>query len=117
VANIGFILNQSPFVGKNVETLYNLAIAALDKKHNVYIFLNQDAVLTPIKNQRHPDSRKSPREYIYDLIVKGANIVCNNLDIRIRGLDSGKAFLDGVKTGGLPDIAETVALMDKIICL
>jgi len=117
VANIGFIINKSPFVGEHLETLYCLADAAIEKEHEVVIFLNNDSVFAPIRHQKSIEKGKSPKEIIERLVQRGAEVILSNLDLRMRGLDRSKFFIDGVKTGGLPDIAEAIAKMDKVITL
>ncbi|MCD4785487.1 MAG: DsrE family protein [Candidatus Eremiobacteraeota bacterium] len=117
MANFGFIINRSPFVGGHLETLYGLADAALEKEHQVFIFLNNDSVIAPLRHQKSLEEGKSPKEIVEKLIQRGAEVILSDLDLKMRGLDRSKFFIDGVKTGGLPDIAEAIADMDKLITL
>jgi sulfur relay (sulfurtransferase) complex TusBCD TusD component (DsrE family) len=104
-------------MGEHFETLYNIASAALIKDHDVFIYLCYDAVYSPLKSQRISPEGKNPKELVADLLHKGAEIICSNLDLKTRGIDPGKSFLDGVKSGGLSDLSEAVAAADKIISL
>jgi len=117
VANFGFILSRSPNAGRNLHTLYNLALAALRKNHKVFIYLCYDGIYSPIKNQRQVDGSKNPREMIGDLIQKGAEVICSELDTRVRGIDGSKTFIEGIKIGNLPDLAEAVSRIDRLITL
>jgi len=112
VAKIGFILNRSPFSGEHLETLYRLANAAIKKEHSVFIFLNQDGVLGPIRNQGSSGAGKTPGQILDELMKKGANVFCSSLDVKRRGLDSSKSFLNEVKNGELP-----IGTLDRLISL
>ena len=117
MAKFGFILNKSPFTGDNLVTLCKMANAALDRKHTVFIFLNQDAVFSPIKNQKNLKDEKKPGELLAELTKKGASIFCSSIDIKRRGLDSSRSFLSGIKNGELSDMAEAIGTIDKLISL
>lgn len=117
MASIGFILGESPFQGESIETLYHMASAALKKQHKVVIFLHFDAVYAPMRNQRPVQESENPGELLEDLLQRGAGVMCNNFDIKTRGIDISKTYIDGVKTGGLPDLAEEMAGMDRLIAL
>ncbi len=117
MATIGFVFNNSPYKGQNLETLYNMAIAALNKNHKVFIYLNYDGVYTPMKNQVPLKGSKNPRELISRLIEKGAEVFCSGIDVKTRGIDSSKFFVDGVKYGSLSDLSEAIAGADRLITL
>ena len=117
MANFGFILGGSPHQGEKMETLYHLAAAALGKEHNVFIFLHNEGVFAPMKNQVPLEEVENPRDLIEDLVNKGATIISSSIDIRARGIDSNKSYLDGIKTGGLPDLSEAISRMDRLIAL
>lgn len=117
MANFGLILGSSPHRGEGMETLYHLAAAALAKNHRVFIYLCNDGVFAPMKNQMPLEDVENPRELMEDLINKGALIIASGPDIKTRGIDINKSYLDGIKTGGLPDLAEAVAGMDRLITL
>jgi sulfur relay (sulfurtransferase) complex TusBCD TusD component (DsrE family) len=117
VANFGFILGKSPCRGENIETLYHLTSAALRKNHKVFIFLQHDAIFSPIKTQRALEDRENPRDLLEDLLMKGCQVICFDRDIRLRGIDSSRTYVDGIKTGGLPDLSEAVAGLDRLISL
>lgn len=117
MASFAFVLNRSPYVGQNLDTLYNLAKEALARDHEVFIFLNYDGVFSPIKNQVSIDEEKLPREKLTELLQKGAEIICNGIDIKIRGIDSSKTYIDGIKTGNLSDLSEAIARVDRLISL
>lgn len=117
MASFAFILSSSPYVGEKLDTLYNLASAALKKEHKVFVYLNFDGIYTPLKNQKAPLFEKNPGQIIGDLIQNGAKIICSSIDTRIRGIDNSKQFIDGIKTGSLSDVAEELATADRLITL
>ena len=117
MANIGFLLNKSPFSGESLETIFHLSTSALEKKHKVFIFLHNDGVFSPVKGQKSFDHRTNPKELLEELVKKGATVFCSNMDIKRRGLEVSKNMLDGVKTGTLSDMAEAVSNIDRLVTL
>ena len=114
---IGFLLTGGPYQFENWETLCNIADAALDKGHEVYIFKYLDGVYNPISHQRFPDLNILPKDRFVQLIKKGAKIIACGICVNARGLENGKDYIDGVKVGGLPDFAEIQGEVDRLISL
>jgi sulfur relay (sulfurtransferase) complex TusBCD TusD component (DsrE family) len=117
MASFCFLLDKSNFDGDNFETLYHLASAAIENSHKVFIYLSKDGVYIPLKNQRSIDDRKNARDLLNNLVEREAEVMVDGLDIWIRGIDSSKSFIEGIKTGGLSDLSEAIAIHDKIISL
>lgn len=117
MAKFGFLLTAGPFQFENSETLYNLANAALDKGHEVDIFMYLDGVYNPIKHQTFPDLDVMPKDQFEEILKKGAKIICCGICVNARGLEKGKEYIDGPKVGGLPDFAEIVGECDRLITL
>lgn len=117
MASFCFLLDKSNFDGDNFETLYQLASAALEKNHRVFIYLSKDGVYIPLKNQRSIDGRRNARDLLNNLVEREAEVMVDGLDIWVRGIDGSKSFIEGIKTGGLSDLSEAIATFDKVISL
>jgi tRNA 2-thiouridine synthesizing protein D len=117
VAKLGILLTLGPFQFENWETAANIAEAALDKGHDVRIFYYLDGVYNPIKYQTFPDLEVMPKDRVAKLVEKGADIIACGICVNARGLEKGKDYIEGVKVGGLPDFAEIVGDVDRLITL
>lgn len=117
MATLGFLLTTGPYQVQNYETLTKTAEAALDKGHQVKIFMYLDGVYNPIKLQTFPDLDILPKDRLQTLLEKGAEVIACGICVNARGLEGGKDFLEGVKVGGLPDFAEIVGDVDRLVTL
>lgn len=117
MAKLGFMLTLGPFQFENWETTYNIAKAALDKGHEVKMFLYLDGVYNPIKLQTFPDMPVMPKDRFAELVAKGAKIIACGICVNARGLEKGKDYIPGVTVGGLPDFAEIVSDVDRLVTL
>lgn len=117
MAKLGFLLTWGPYQMENGETLYQLAKAALEKGHEVQIFNYLDGVYNPIKFQKFPDINILPKDKLEEIVSKGAKVICCGICVNARGLEKGKDYIDGVKVGGLPDFAEIIGSVDRLITL
>lgn len=117
MAKIGVLLTLGPFQFENWETAVNIADAALDKGHEVEVFYYLDGVYNPIKLQTFPDLPVMPRDRWNNILNRGAKIIACGVCVNARGLEKGKDYIEGVKVGGLPDFAEIVGEVDRLITL
>ncbi|MDO8673259.1 MAG: DsrE family protein [Dehalococcoidia bacterium] len=117
MAKIGVLLTLGPFQFENSETAVSIAEAALDKGHEVQMFLYLDGVLNPIKHQTFPDLAAMPKDRFAGLVARGAKIIACGICVNARGLEKGKEYIEGVKVGGLPDFAEIVGEVDRLVKL
>ncbi|MBI4316886.1 MAG: DsrE family protein [Chloroflexi bacterium] len=117
MAKLGFLLTLGPFQFENWDTAASIAEAALDKGHEVRMFLYLDGVYNPIKCQTFPDLDTMPKDRFAALASKGASIIACGICVNARGLEKGKDFIEGVRVGGLPDFAEIVGESDRLIAL
>lgn len=115
MAKIGMLLTRGPFQFENWETAYNIANAALDKGHEVEMFLYLDGVYNPIKYQTFPDLPVMPKDRFAELAGKGAKIIACGVCVNARGLEKGKDYIPGITVGGLPDFAQIVSDVDRLI--
>ncbi len=117
MAKLGMLLTLGPFQFENWETAYNIANAALDKGHEVQMFLYLDGVYNPIKCQTFPDMSVLPKDRFAELVKKGANIIACGVCVNARGLEKGKDYIEGVTVGGLPDFAQIMSEVDSLVTL
>lgn len=116
MAKIAFLLTSGPFQFQNWETAVNLADAALDKGHEVNLFLYLDGVYNPNRHQTFPDLPVLPRDRFARLVQRGAKIIACGVCVRARG-QKGEDYLEGVPVGGLPDFAEMLGESDRLVTL
>ncbi len=117
MAKIGFLLTAGPYQYQNSETLTALASAALDKGHEVAVFNYLDGVYNPVEAQTFPDLAELPKDRFASLVERGVQIICCGICVNARGLTGGSGYIDGVRVGGLPDFAEIVGEVDRLITL
>jgi len=117
MAKIVLLLNEGPWQTENYEIFARLAEAALDKGHEVEGFWYIDAVYNGIKNQKFAEIDILPVERMKNLLEKGAKIIACGVCANARGLERGKEFIEGIRVGGLPDMADMVSEADAFISL
>ncbi len=117
MAKLGILLTLGPFQFENWETAASIAEAALDKGHEIQFFYYLDGVYNPIKYQTFPDLDVMPKDRIARLLDKGAKITACGICVNARGLEKGKDYIEGVRVGGLPDFAEMLGEVDRLIAL
>jgi len=117
MATIGILLTGGPFQYENWETAVDIGGAALAKGHNVKYFLYLDGVYNPIRHQTFPDLDVMPKDRVLELLDKGAEIIACGICVNARGLQDGKDYVEGVQVGGLPDFAEIVGEVDRLVSL
>ena len=116
MAKLGFLLTLGPFQFENWETAANIAEAAQAKGHEVRMFCYLDGIYNPNKNQTFPDMPVMPKDRFAGLVQKGAKIVACGICVRARG-QKGEDYIPGVPVGGLPDFAEIIGDVDRLITL
>ena len=117
MAKLGILFTRAPVQFENWETVFGIADAALDKGHQVSFFYYLDGVYTPVKYMTFPDRPVMPKDMLEKLLRKGAKVIACGICVNARGLEKGKDFLEGAKVGGLPDFAEIVGEVDRLITL
>lgn len=117
MAKIGILLTEGPWQTENYEIFACLAEAALDKGHEVEAFWYLDGVYNAIKHQKFPGDVPLPIQRMKKVIEKGGKIIACGICVNGRGLEGGKEFVEGVKVGGLPDMADMVSEADAFIAL
>lgn len=115
MAKIGILLTAGPFQFQNWDTAFNIGEAALDKGHAVKYFLYLDGVYNPIQHQTFPDLDIMPKDRLARLLEKGAEVIACGICVNARGLQGGKEYIPGVTVGGLPDFADIVSEVDRLL--
>jgi len=111
---IGFLFFSGPYQSESPETTIELAKAALDKGVNVKIFCYMDAVNCVKVGQKKVPSVTNIEEQFEELIARGADVRLCTLCMLVRGT---KAFIEGAKRAGTPDIADIVEESDRVLVI
>ncbi len=117
MATLGILLTGGPFQFERWETAVDIGDAALAKGHAVKYFLYLDGVYNPIQHQTFPDLPEMPKDRVIRVLEKGAEVIACGVCVNARGLQGGKDFVEGARVGGLPDFAEVVGEVDRLIAL
>ena len=111
------LLCDSPFQHETVDHAIEIANAAIDKGHEVCIYLMMDGVYTPVKSQNgEPFNMSSVSERLQSLMAKGAEISNCRVCMEIRGVTS-ESSPEGVDVGGIFDLSEMLVEADVVLSL
>ncbi|TET65085.1 sulfur oxidoreductase [Candidatus Bathyarchaeota archaeon] len=111
---ISFLFFSGPYQSESPETTIELAKAALDKGVNVKIFCYMDAVNCVKVGQKKVPGVTNIEEQFRELIARGADVRLCTLCMLVRGT---KAFIEGAKRAGTPDIADIVEESDRVLVI
>lgn len=106
-----------PYSYEDLDTALNIAEAALDKGHDVVIFLFADSVLaasTLVKPLRM--DRNIPQRMKTMIADKGLRVDICGICMDYRGLRPENT-IEGAKPSGLPELAALMASSDRFINL
>lgn len=116
MATIGFLVTAGPFQFQKWETAVNLADAALDTGHGVRIFFYLDGIYNPNRHQTFPDLPVLPKDRFARLVERGSKLIACGVCVRARG-QKGEDYIEGAPVGGLPDFAELLGEVDRLVTL
>jgi uncharacterized protein involved in oxidation of intracellular sulfur len=116
---ISFLFFSGPYQSESPETTIELAKAALQKGVNVKIFCYMDAVNCVKVGQKKVPGVTNIEEQFRELIARGAEVRLCTLCMLVRGMLVGgtKAFIEGAKRAGTPDIADMVEESDRVLVI
>ncbi len=114
MSTIGFLFFSGPYQSESPETTIELAKAALEKGLDVKIFCYMDAVNCVKTGQKKVPGVTNIEEQFRDLIAKGVDVRLCTLCMLVRGT---KAFIEGAKRAGTPDIADMVEESDRVLVI
>lgn len=114
---LGILLTEGPFQTEHHETATEIAKAALEKGHEVEMFLFLDGVYNALAAQAMPYAENQPVDHFKEILGLGGKIIACGVCVDARGLESGKNFIEGVKVAGLPQLSEQIDWADRFISL
>jgi tRNA 2-thiouridine synthesizing protein D len=114
---LGILLTEGPFQTQHHETAAEIARAALQKEHEVEIFLFLDGVYNALKTHDMPYLERQPKDRFKEVLALGGKIIACGVCVSARGLEGGKDFIEGVKVAGLPQLSEQIDWADRLVSL
>ena len=114
---LGILLTEGPFQTEHHETATGIAKAALEKGHEVEMFLFLDGIYNAIKTQAMPYAKNQPVDHFKEVLSLGGKILACGVCVDARGLEGRHDFIEGVKVAGLPQLSEQIDWADRFISL
>lgn len=99
---------------QGADTVYEFAKAAVKEGHEVMVFCDADAVYNLIAEQILPN-KKTPAKKLAGLIAEGVHFLACRESARLRGIDSKKAFIEGVVESSLGELALLMDQCDRVM--
>lgn len=117
MGNLLIVLSDTPFQSERVDHVLNIAEVALDKGHDVSIFLFMDGVYNMMKTQNGNAFKLVPvNKRLRGILEKGAKVNCCRLCKELRGLVES-VTLNGIPASGLSFLNEAITEADSIISI
>jgi len=117
MGNLLIILSDTPFQSERVDHVLKIAETALEKEHQVSVFLFMDGVYNMMRTQNGGVFKMEPvSERLRILMEKGAEVNSCKLCNVLRGLNESVA-LDGVPVSGVSFLNEAIAEADSVISI
>ena len=107
------ILFSSGAQSQNIDTVYELAKAAVESGHKVTVFCDADANYSLVAKPIHPDEITAADKIAY-LIEHGVQVLACRESARLRGIDTEKDFVKGVVDSSLGGLTELMEQHDRI---
>ncbi|MFW9990714.1 MAG: DsrE/DsrF/TusD sulfur relay family protein [Candidatus Odinarchaeota archaeon] len=117
---LGIMITGSPFDSFRWLTGYRIAKAALDKGHEVLIYLYLDGTSIPVKTQViHGHEELLPYKHYQELCDLGAEILACAVCTDARGHEHGKRFFEhpNLKVVSMMDFAREIGECDTFVSL
>ena len=112
---IGIIIQTEPCGYQDFGTAHQVAMAALEKGHEVQVFLLDESVIAAQKKVKMVGERQV-NKMIRDLTDRKVRIVTCGACCMFRGITSDM-LVEGAEMGGLTDLAEIIQWADRILNL
>lgn len=117
MGNLLIVLSDTPFQSERVDHALNIAEVALDKGHEVSIFLFMDGVYNMISTQKGDAFNLVPvNARLRNLMENGAKVNCCRLCKELRGLVES-VTLNGIPASGISFLNEAITEADSIISI
>ncbi len=109
------MLIRPPYTYQDFDTAYHLAKAALEKEHEVKIFLYVDSVIAANKEINSGSERNLARK-LEELAGLGVEVKICGVCVQYRGIKRSQLIEKG-ELEGLPGLADMVKECDKFVSL
>ncbi|MHA2298126.1 MAG: DsrE/DsrF/TusD sulfur relay family protein [Candidatus Hodarchaeales archaeon] len=117
---LGLMITGSPFDSSRWLTGYRIAKAALEKGHEVLIYLYLDGTNIPVKSQTiHGHEELLPYKYYQELCDLGADIMSCSVCTDARGHEHGKRYFEHtrLKVVSILDLSAKIGKCDNFVSL
>lgn len=114
MARIVIMVTAPPNHSATWQTAVSLAAAAVEREHQVALFLFMDGVYGAIRRRRGAGPAAMPAVELASLMGRGVRVCLCATAAELRGLDLA-ALVEGVTVGGLPDLALMVEDADRLV--
>lgn len=114
---LGILLTEGPFQTQHHQTATEIAKAALEKGHDVEMFLFLDGIYNVISTQAMPYAENQPVDHFKEVLRLGGKIIACGVCVSARGFEGGHDFIEGAEVGGLPQLSEQIDQADRFISL
>jgi sulfur relay (sulfurtransferase) complex TusBCD TusD component (DsrE family) len=98
---------------QNIDTVCELARAAVESGHKVTVFFDADANYSLVARQIHPD-KIAAADKIAHLIENEVQVLACRESARLRGINTEKDFVKGVVDSSLGRLSELMEQHDRI---
>ncbi len=112
---LGLMLVRPPYTYQDVDTAYKLAKTALEKKHEVKIFLYVDSVIAANKEINSGSERNLAKKFD-ELTKLGVEIKICGVCVQYRGIKRDQLIEKG-ELEGLPGLADLIKECDKFVSI
>ena len=109
------VLNRGSYISEFSDIALNIGLKALEKGHNVNLYLYIDGVWVPHLNQI-PKEFPNAQEKLEQLIEAGANVKICARCAEARGVTSD-TVIEGLPFVGLYDLIDWIKESDKVISI
>lgn len=117
MSSLLFVYKEEPFGSSRFNTLYSLAMAALEKGLKVDVFLDLEGVYCTAANQASYEVLTLTKDKFAELIEYGASVYICKICSGLRGLSHQDMHVEGAKPVDLEVLSLLMAEADRVISL
>jgi sulfur relay (sulfurtransferase) complex TusBCD TusD component (DsrE family) len=111
------LLCETPFQNDAVDQALEISKTALDKGHEVDIYMMMDGVYGPVNTQSgEPFHMESASDRFKELVALGASISGCRVCMELRGVTQ-EMLPEGIDIGGIFDLGEMLAEADVVLSM
>ncbi|OGL42016.1 MAG: hypothetical protein A2161_12445 [Candidatus Schekmanbacteria bacterium RBG_13_48_7] len=114
---IGFIVKSDDHERKSWELVLKMGEVAQSTGYEIQIFAMMNGIYHLLQGRTKKDEPDPKVEAIEKIMDRGAKIMVFGISAQERGFESAKQFIDGVKMGGMTELANMIGACDQVICL